>query len=219
MTVMKVGQTGEVTTDGGLRARLSPNGAPARDGNGKEVLRQKGFHIKVEERTDSPSGGHYWVRGADRWYAETYLKVAGPSSSSSSSSASAWVASPAPGYKVTTPYGKKPNNNTYWQTRGYHTGDDYAAPAGSSAVAVRDGTTVYRWDRVLGHCLLLYANNNRTYWYCHLLSRPSTGTVTANAKVGLVGSTGTGANGSHLHFEMRDGHTTSWSGKDLKPAW
>jgi murein DD-endopeptidase MepM/ murein hydrolase activator NlpD len=213
MPVIKVGQVGEVTTDGGLRARLSPNGTPAKDSNGREILRPKGFRVRVEERTVSPSGGHYWVRVSKWWYAETYLAVVGTATSS------AVVASPTPGYKVTTPYAKKPNNNTYWQARGYHTGDDYAAPAGTSAVAVRDGTTVYMWNGVLGHCLLLYANNDKTYWYCHLQSRPSTGTVKANAKIGHVGSTGTGANGSHLHFEMRDGHTTSWSGKDLKPAW
>ena len=36
------------------------------------------------------------------------------------------MSTPVPGFRVSTPYGRKPKNRTYWQARGFHTGDDYA---------------------------------------------------------------------------------------------
>ena len=60
----------------------------------------------------------------------------------------------------------------------------------------------------------------RTWWYCHLRARPSTGKVKAGQTIGHVGMTGTGAAmGPHLHFEMRNGYTLSWAGRDIKPTW
>lgn len=134
------------------------------------------------------------------------------------------VASPVPGRKVTTPWGKRPKGwprrHTYWRARGRHTGDDYAAPRGADVVAVRDGVAEYRWDGVLGHCILLMADDGDTYWYCHLSQHVKDGTrVKAGAKLGEVGDTGTGAQGPHLHFEKRRGHTMSWSGTDRRPTW
>jgi murein DD-endopeptidase MepM/ murein hydrolase activator NlpD len=211
----RIGQTVQVTASTGLKARTSPNGAQAKDSKGKPVVRPKGFRFQVRGRKQA--GGKWWVRAKSNWYAEQYVAAV------SAVKASGKVSSPAPGYRVTTPFGKKPRNNSYWQARKHHTGDDYAAPSGAKAVAVRSGTVKYKWDGTLGHCALLQgkdgAGRKRTWWYCHLRSKPNTGSVKPGQTIGHVGSTGSGAQGPHLHFEMRNGYTTSWAGKDLKPSW
>lgn len=131
------------------------------------------------------------------------------------------VISPVPGVGIGTPWGKKPNDNTYWQARGRHTGDDYPGNEGALVVAVLPGTIRYYTDTVLGLIILLYADNGYTYWLCHLSKRTTPpGRVVAGQIVGRVGHTGTGASrGPHLHMEKRAGHSTSWAGKDLKPTW
>jgi len=207
---MQPGQNVQVIANAGLRARKSPDGDLVKDARGRTVVRPKGFRFTVTKTQDG------WARAKSYWYSTEYLRVV-------VSSIGTKVSSPAPGYRVTTPYKKKPNNRTYWQARGYHTGDDYAAPSGAKVVAVRSGTVKYRWDKVLGHVALLQgkdlSGNKFTWWYCHLRSRPSVGSVKPGQTIGHVGSTGTGANGPHLHFEKRAGYTTSWSGKDLSPTW
>lgn len=127
------------------------------------------------------------------------------------------VASPCPGYRISTPYGKRKAG--LWPTKGYHTGDDYAAPRGADVVAVLSGRVRIRRDGVLGLVALLYADNGRTYWYCHLARVTRTGRVKAGDKIGDVGDSGTGARGPHLHFEDHAGHTTSWWAKDRDPRW
>ncbi len=155
--------------------------------------------------------------------------------SSSSPATPARIESPVPGYHVTTPWGRKPNNNTYWQTRGHHTGDDYGDADGSGrvrdhvVVAVLAGRAVYRgFDKILGRIVLLFADNGETYWYCHLNSvAVPAGDATrggerveAGEVLGRVGMTGTGASmGPHLHFEKRSGHSSSWAGPDVRPSW
>ena len=206
-----VGQTVQVSTGSGLRARKNPNGDLVKDGKGRPVVRPKGFRFTVTRSQDG------WARAKAYWYAEQYLSlVTFPATSGK-------VKSPCPGYKVSTPYKKRPSNNTYWQARGYHTGDDYAAPSGAKVVAVRSGTVKYRWDKMLGHVALLQGKGSDgkkyTWWYCHLRSRPKIGSVKPGETIGHVGATGTGAKGPHLHFERRAGYTTSWSGKDQRPSW
>lgn len=144
------------------------------------------------------------------------------------------IASPVPGFEITTPYGKRPNDGTYWQARGHHTGDDYADADGSGhvsgkpVVAVLGGRAFYRGrDKVLGNVVLLYATIGGrpfTFWYCHLsgwaaLTQRPGRIVTPGTVLGRVGQTGTGARGPHLHLEKRAGWTTSWSGADLAPRW
>ncbi len=139
------------------------------------------------------------------------------------------IVSPVPGYGITTPWGKKPKDHTYWQARGHHTGDDYADADGSGrvaghlVVAVLAGHALYRgFDTVLGRVVLLEADDGNTYWYCHLntVAVPTTlERVEAGQVLGRVGQSGTGAQGPHLHFEKRSGHSRSWAGTDLLPRW
>ena len=114
--------------------------------------------------------------------------------------AGARVASPVPGKSVTYAYGVK--NPRY--AAGYHTGEDYATPTGSNAVAVRSGTI--RWSNdyggAYGKWIGLDADNGRNYVYCHLSSRMvAAGTkVTAGQLIAKTGATGN-VTGPHLHFE------------------
>lgn len=127
------------------------------------------------------------------------------------------VPSPVPGRKVTYPYGVK--NPRY--AAGYHTGDDYAAPTGSDAVAVRSGTI--RWSNdsggAYGKWIGLDADNGRTYVYCHLSSRlvKAGAKVVAGQVIAKTGATGN-VTGPHLHFEDHPLGPFVY-GKGRKPSW
>lgn len=215
---IRKGQWVAVSTPAGLKARYKPG----LDGKVRTTV-APGYKIKIYEI--KVVDGITWIRGKTYWYAtgqggRSYVKAISPPASGGGGGTRK-VKSPVPGKGVSTPWNKKPKDDSYWQARGHHTGDDYAAPAGANVVAVLDGTIRLVNDRVLGTCILLYAEDGNTYWYCHLSNRrvKSGEKVKAGEHIGDVGQTGTGARGNHLHFEKRKGHTTSWGGKDLKPTW
>ncbi len=130
---------------------------------------------------------------------------------------SARAGSPVPGKAVTYPFGVK--NSSY--AAGYHTGDDYATPTGSSAVAVRSGTI--RWSNdnggAYGRWMGLDADNGRTYVYCHLSTRLAVaGTkVAAGQVIAKTGATGN-VTGPHLHFEDHPLGNFVY-GQVRKPSW
>lgn len=187
---------------------------------GKRIVKPKGWTTTVLETKTAK--GNTWIRGgkgghARLWYCGRWFKVTKPTP------AKPKINSPVPGFTVSTPYKKRPNGwpnrHTYWTSRGYHTGADYAAPKGAKVIAVRAGTVHRYTDPVLGKVALLYADNGQTYWYCHLSAYVGKDgrKVKAGQTIGKVGATGTGANGPHLHLERRKGHSTNWRGKDLDP--
>lgn len=127
------------------------------------------------------------------------------------------VQAPVPGRVVTYPWGTK--DSAY--RLGYHTGDDYATPQGSYALAVRSGTI--RWSNDnggdFGWWIGLDADNGRTYVYAHLSRRLAQvgDKVLAGQVIGLTGNTGF-STGPHLHFEDRPlGATTNDNTR--KPTW
>ncbi|MGW1077812.1 peptidoglycan-binding protein [Streptomyces sp. NPDC002537] len=126
------------------------------------------------------------------------------------------VPSPVPGHTVSYAFGT-PNTG---YSSGYHTGDDYAAPAGTPVVAVRPG--VIAWANsdggAYGSWIGLEADNGRTYVYCHLSDRSVTAGehVRAGQQLGKVGATGN-ATGPHLHFEDRP--RGGQYGQVRKPMW
>lgn len=79
---------------------------------------------------------------------------------------------PVPGFQVTTPYGKKPKDRTYWQARGFHTGDDYATRrTHAPVVATRDGVVVGAGFGIGGKALgnvVVVKTGNVFHNYCHL---------------------------------------------------
>lgn len=127
------------------------------------------------------------------------------------------IASPVPGKVVTYPFGVK--NSGY--AAGYHTGEDYATPTGSNALAVRSGTI--RWSNdnggAYGKWMGLDADNGRTYVYCHLSSRlVASGTkVVAGQVLAKTGATGN-VTGPHLHFEDHPLGPFVYA-QVRKPAW
>ncbi|MFF3730249.1 M23 family metallopeptidase [Streptomyces sp. NPDC002476] len=117
-----------------------------------------------------------------------------------------------PGHTVTTAYHKR---GPHWSL-GYHTGADYAAPEGTSCVAVLGGSVRVGQDGSFGNYLVL-RSGGFDYWYCHLSHRDVTrGSVRAGQRVAEVGSTGN-ATGPHLHFEKRP--AGGRFGSDVTPRW
>jgi len=118
---------------------------------------------------------------------------------------------PVPGFQVSTPYGRKPKNRTYWQARGFHTGDDYAtARTHAPVVATRDGVVVGAGSGIGGRALgnvVVVKTGSVFHNYCHLhtISVRRGQSVKAGTRLGTAGQTGTGARGIHLHYEERVG--------------
>jgi murein DD-endopeptidase MepM/ murein hydrolase activator NlpD len=110
------------------------------------------------------------------------------------------------GGTVTTPYGKR---GSLWAL-GYHTGEDFACPTGSRAVAVTWGKVVHvgtvgGWGAAYGiHVVIRTGSGRYDYAYCHL-SRADVRVgqkVRPGMVIGLTGATGN-VTGPHLHFEAR----------------
>jgi hypothetical protein len=127
------------------------------------------------------------------------------------------MVNPVPGYSVTTPYGKKPNNNTYWQACGFHTGADFAAPEGTWVVASISGDLrVRNYGPAFGIQCAISPDPGDPFadgevFYAHLSwldPNLINKRVEAGQRIGKVGSTG-GDWGPHLHYEQ---HTvkTRW---------
>lgn len=89
-----------------------------------------------------------------------------------------------------------------WST--VHTGQDFAAPTGTPAMAVHSGTiTSAGWAGAFGYRVVLTLDDGTQVWYCHLSSMVKTsGPVTTGDVLGRVGATGN-AGGPHLHLEIR----------------
>lgn len=103
-----------------------------------------------------------------------------------------------------------------WPTCGFHTGTDFARygyTALPDLYSVCSGTvTLKRYENVLGNVVQIQDSNTGLYWrYCHM-NAPSPlsigDTVTTSTVVGVMGQTGTGAHGIHLHLECS--HTSGW---------
>lgn len=87
-----------------------------------------------------------------------------------------------------------------------HTGQDFAAPTGTPAMAVHSGViTSAGWAGAYGYRVVLRLDDGTELWYCHLSSMVKTsGPVTTGEVIGRVGATGN-VTGPHLHLEVRPG--------------
>ncbi len=107
-------------------------------------------------------------------------------------------------YELTAHFGDSGGN---WSS-GYHTGLDFAAPAGTDVVAAADGEVVSAgWEGAYGYQVVIEHEDGYQTTYSHLSTiRVDVGDeVDAGDHIGDVGNTGN-TTGSHLHFEvLKDG--------------
>lgn len=115
------------------------------------------------------------------------------------------MSNPAPGYRISTPWGKR---GPLWSL-GYHTGADFPVPVGTRIVAAAPGKVVAANSqgagkgRAYGNAVLIQHGKYQGL-YAHLSRisvRPGQ-TVKAGQLVGYSGRSGN-ITGPHLHFEVR----------------
>ncbi len=95
-----------------------------------------------------------------------------------------------------------------WKACGFHTGTDFARNGYSSlpeVFAVASGTYIKsEWTNVLGNQVVIQDSSGMYWRYCHLSSVYSIGPgtpINTSTALGVMGETGTGAHGVHLHLE------------------
>ena len=117
---------------------------------------------------------------------------------------------PVPGGTQTDRYGNRGNVPGVGNV-GFHTGNDWAAPAGTPILAAQSGTILRKWwdtftnGRPAGGNMVSIRHDDGTetrYAHMAVQSPLNVGTrVRAGQQIGQVGRTGA-ANGNHLHFEL-----------------
>ncbi|MFF7855026.1 peptidoglycan DD-metalloendopeptidase family protein [Streptomyces sp. NPDC007904] len=143
-----------------------------------------------------------------------------PASQAAADTATADQAASASGYSSPVPGGGLGTGykvaGSMWSS-GYHTGVDFAVPAGTSLKAVGSGTVVSAgWAGAYGNQVVIQLADGYYAQYAHLssLSVSAGQTVSGGQQVGLSGSTGN-STGPHLHFEIR---TSPNYGSDVDPV-
>ncbi|MFE6127902.1 M23 family metallopeptidase [Streptomyces sp. NPDC056437] len=120
---------------------------------------------------------------------------------------------PTSSYTITSTYGE---SGSLWSS-GQHTGLDFAAPTGTPAKAVHNGTVKSAgWSGSYGYRIVLELEDGTEVWYAHLSSMTASAgqKVATGETIGRVGATGN-VTGAHLHLEV---HTPGGSGLDPM-AW
>ncbi|MCW2871736.1 peptidoglycan DD-metalloendopeptidase family protein [Actinacidiphila oryziradicis] len=116
-------------------------------------------------------------------------------------------------YSLSTGYGVA---GSLWAS-GYHTGQDFAVPTGTSVRAIAAGTVVTAgWGGAYGYQVVVRHSDGMYSQYAHLSSLTVRvgQSVTAGRQLGRSGSTGN-TTGPHLHFEVR---TDPEYGSDVNPV-
>ena len=116
-----------------------------------------------------------------------------------------WIA-PVTGYTLSDGFGVA---GPHWIS-GYHTGQDFAVPYGSTVHAAHTGTVTFAgWGGRYGHVIEITHSGGVETWYAHLsVIGVSVGEDVRTGEA--IGATGCSGNcfGTHLHFEVRLGHDT-----------
>ena len=121
---------------------------------------------------------------------------------------------PANGPK-TARFGQKPPKGAhYWTQYGYHTGQDYGVPVGTSVKAYKSGVVEHAgsgsgasglggaWGNVI---LVNHGDHKSMYAHLSNVGVKKGQKVRAGQQIGLSGNTGSASQGPHLHFEIRKG--------------
>jgi len=111
---------------------------------------------------------------------------------------------PLPAGTYTTGYNDYGSQNSRY-AKGYHTGDDYSAAAGTPILAALSGTVASAgWGGAYGNLVVLDHGGGLQTYYAHQSNigvKPGE-KVNAGQRIGAVGNTGQSF-GDHLHFEVR----------------
>ncbi|MCB0890220.1 MAG: M23 family metallopeptidase, partial [Nocardioidaceae bacterium] len=86
-----------------------------------------------------------------------------------------------------------------------HTGLDFAAPSGTTIVAIANGTIIStEYDGAYGNKTVERLDDGTELWYCHQMAfKVSVGDrVTGGEPIGVLGNTGN-TTGPHVHVEVR----------------
>ncbi|MFE7602007.1 M23 family metallopeptidase [Streptomyces sp. NPDC057494] len=186
---------------------------------GGERTREPVFHGRRGWDRESrvywyPSRGHwYWTSHAWKYEQRTGLPAHPPepaAPTAPSGSSRGWTA-PVSSY-VFTGYYRQPGS---W-SKGYHTGQDFAVPSGTTVRAVGPGRVVTAgYNRSYGYEVVIRHPDGRHTQYAHL-SRIDVSpgqSVSGGQRIARSGATGR-VTGPHLHFEVR---TTPYFGSDVDP--
>lgn len=110
-----------------------------------------------------------------------------------------WVL-PVDSYRLTGTFGEA---SSLWSTT--HTGLDFAAPQGTTIVAVAGGRVVEAgWAGSYGYRTIVELPDGTEIWYCHQarIDVDPGESVDRGQRIGEVGSTGN-STGPHVHIEVR----------------
>ncbi|MET7758376.1 M23 family metallopeptidase [Streptomyces sp. NPDC005389] len=178
--------------------------------------------------------GVYWYTSRGHWYwtshAWKYRQRTGLSGGTSTPSTSSTPSKPREPAKPSAPSGSSRGwtapvspaayTGYYGQrgswSKGYHTGQDFAVPTGTTVRSVGPGRVVTAgYGRSYGHEVVIRHPDGRFTQYAHL-SRIDVSpgqSVSAGQRIARSGATGR-VTGPHLHFEVR---TTPSFGSDVNP--
>lgn len=119
---------------------------------------------------------------------------------------------PVEGATLGTPYHQ---SGSMWAS-GYHTGQDFVVPSGTTVKSIAAGTVVTAgWGGSYGNQVVIQHADGKYSQYAHMsaLSVSAGQTVSEGQQIGVSGATGN-VTGPHLHFEIRTGPDY---GSDIDP--
>ncbi|MCX4984924.1 M23 family metallopeptidase [Streptomyces sp. NBC_00572] len=201
----------------GASAATSPAGGGR---TGEPVFRgRQGWDAQDRVYWYKSLGHWYWTGHAWKYQQRTGLsgdtsnstRPSGPSGPTAPSGSSRGWTTPVSSYVYTGWYGQRGS----W-SKGYHTGQDFAVPTGTTVRSVGPGRVVTAgYGRSYGYEVVIRHPDGRFTQYAHL-SRIDVSpgqSVSAGQRIARSGATGR-VTGPHLHFEVR---TTPYFGSDINP--
>lgn len=147
----------------------------------------------------------YNSKGSSPFTSMKYFEVAGNKSETT-------PILPLKNARITSGYGWRKLNGK----DDFHTGVDFVGS--EEILAIADGKVVSAsFDKIGGNFVVILHDDGYASCYFHLdsYSVNKGDTVVQGEQIGVMGETGSGAMGVHLHFEVRD----NWRGKLYSSGW
>ncbi|MCC9740140.1 M23 family metallopeptidase [Streptomyces sp. MNU89] len=200
----QTGMTSAATSKSGIKALTAQAEAQKKAAEGKAAAEAAAAERAGQEAADRSE------RKAAPEAAKAPAKAEAPVKAAAKAPAS-WV-KPVDGYVKGSTFGI---GGDRWANK--HSGQDFAAPTGTSVKTVHQGTVVQAgWGGAYGNNIVVKHDAGTFTQYAHLskITVPVGTQVTTGQEIGKVGSTGN-STGPHLHFETR---TTPNYGSGIDPV-